>query len=191
MIAIIGHGPSMLDERYGAEIDTHTVIRQKRCEQTLEQPEQYGTRTDYIAGSLLIVDLLPKIGKVWGLSDSRFDECDIDHSCTVLKGTCRAWNKLYRERRTPYTPPEKGVVSYYSPLGHKHLSAGFHTILYACAILGDDIILYGFDSMKSGEFTWSVTRGPTWTRYPDHNWQTERDMIPLVEQVYGVKVTFR
>ena len=69
-VAIVGHGPSLLEQEYGAEIDEHIVVRQKRCEKTLEQPEQYGTRTDYIAGSLLIVDDFPKIGESWGLAHS-------------------------------------------------------------------------------------------------------------------------
>ena len=172
-VAIVGHGPSLLEQEYGAEIDEHIVVRQKRCEKTLEKPDQYGTRTDYICGSHLVD--LPKIGEAWPFDKHTFLE----------------WNKTYRQRRTPYTPPKKGVVVYFSPLGHDHLSTGFHTLLYACEVLGKDIVLYGFDSMKTGEFTWSVTRGPMWTTYPDHNWETERDMIPLVEQAYGLKVSFR
>jgi len=71
------------------------------------------------------------------------------------------------------------------------LSAGFHTILYACQFLKPETItLAGFDNVESGGFTWSITRGPKWDKYPDHRWDMEHDLIGDVEREFGVEVKF-
>ena len=191
----------MLQEYYGAEIDDCVVVRMKDCRKTLGLPKQYGTRTDYMSASLGTAKDLPRIVpdcKYWAFVDSRMDEVSekfINHQsetvpCTILKGLCDEWNAAYRVRRTPYDAP-KGI-RIYDPLGHPHVSAGFHTILYAAELLEPEkIVLYGFDSMKAGAFTWSVTRGPAWLQYPDHHWQVEHDMIPLVEKSFDVEIEYR
>jgi hypothetical protein len=71
------------------------------------------------------------------------------------------------------------------------LSAGFHTILYTCRFLKPETItLAGFDNLESGGFTWSITRGPKWDKYPDHRWDMEHDLIGDVEREFGVEFKY-
>ena len=202
MVAIIGHGPSMLEHEYGAEIDEHaTVIRMKRCEETLKHPEQYGTKTDIVCGSYTIALMLPQHmpkNEYWAFLDSRHD--DLPWSvvgrmveavpCKILPELCFTWNTIYRALRTPYDTPE-GVQAF-TPLGHNHMSAGLHTLLYACEVLKPrEITLYGFDNIKTGSQGWSITRGPDWNKYPDHRWDVEHQMIPMIEKEFDVEVVFK
>jgi len=189
----------MLEHNWGALIDSHDiVIRQKRCSETLKDPEHFGTKTDYVCGSLTIAEHLPKDMpgfEYWAFVDSRHEHVtkrDLDTisksvPCTILKGLCDTWNALYRDQREPFELPLN--VRKWGTNGHPHLSAGFHTILYACSILEPkEITLVGFDNLTSGTFTWSVTRGPEWRQYPDHNWRTEYKMLPDVEEIFEVKI---
>lgn len=200
-VSLVGHGPSLLSQQRGRTIDKHDfVVRQKRCSETLKYPDQYGARTDFVCGSFTIANLLPADVpgcEYWVFVDSRHAHLPDSAlrateqavPCTILKNVCDTWNGLYRERRTPYTRPNG--MQEFDPLGHPHLSAGFHTILYTCAILKPDSIdLFGFDNMESGSFTWSVTRGPEWDKYPDHRWDIEHRMVPEVAEHYGVEIRF-
>ena len=68
------------------------------------------------------------------------------------------------------------------------MSAGLHAILYACHLGYREIVLFGFDNVASGGFTWSVTRGPEWNQYPDHRWDIEREMVKLIGSEYGASI---
>jgi hypothetical protein len=82
-------------------------------------------------------------------------------------------------------------VQEFDPLGHPHLSAGFHAILYACRFLKPSkVVLAGFDNIESGSFTWSITRGPDWGKYPDHRWDIEHDLLLDIGDEFGVEVSF-
>ena len=202
MVAIIGHGPSMLEHEYGAEIDEHaTVIRMKRSSETLKYPESYGTKTDIACGSYTIAPALPSHypkAEYWAFVDSRHDELPAhiisrmveSVPCVILPILCKRWNNAYRSLRTPYETPDG--VERFDPLGHPHMSAGLHTLIYACEILKPrEITLYGFDNIKNGSQGWSITRGPDWNKYPDHNWPVEHQMIPMIEDEFGVEVKFK
>ena len=198
---IVGHGPSMLEAKHGEFIDSHdVVIRQKRCSETLKHPEQFGTKTDIVCGSFTIApamkDDMPG-NEYWVFMDSRHQKFPVSSyewvaenmPCTILKPLCDEWNARYRQYRTPYEMPVG--MQEFTPIGHDHLSAGFHTILYACEILHPDVIdLVGFDNIASGEFTWSVTRGPDYGKYPDHRWDIECEMIRDVETSYATRCNF-
>ncbi len=110
----------------------------------------------------------------------------------IDRKVCDRWNKFYRAQRKSFTMhhgQERKDTS--DNMGHTHMSAGLHTLVYACHFLRPErITLAGFDNVQSGGFTWSVTRGPDWHKYPDHNWATEREMIPYIEDHYQVQVGF-
>jgi len=186
-----------LQRREGDRIDSHDfVVRQKRCQETLKHPEIYGTRKDAVCGSWTIAQQLPDVGagEVWVFLDSRHanvsdEEIERAKFARIDRGLCDYWNRLYRMRRKPYTKPP-GVVGD-GPEGHPHLSAGFHSIIYAAHFLKPKtIVLAGFDNIQSGSFTWSITRGPEWNRYPDHNWPTEHEMLGDIRKEFGVEVGF-
>ena len=196
----MGHGPSLLGRREGSRIDSFgVVVRQKRCQETLKHPDRYGTRVDAVCGSWTIASELPAVGagEIWVFLDSRHSgvtkrEVDLMQErlpCKIDADLCDFWNRLYRVKRTPYERP--AGTREFDALGHPHLSAGFHTILYACQFLKPETItLAGFDNVESGGFTWSITRGPKWDKYPDHRFDIEHEMLKDVSGEFGVKIEF-
>jgi hypothetical protein len=201
---IVGHGPSIFGEKMGVEIDGFdVVIRQKRCQETLKHPDYYGTRTDVVSGSWTIAKGLRGIpaNEYWVFLDSRHNEVtegQIDAMrahfeparCVIDEPLCSTWNEAYRALRTPYTLGEqmerKGTSD---DRGHTHMSAGLHTLIYACSQY-DEVVLVGCDNLASGKFTWSVTRGPDWQKYPDHRWDIEHKMIPTIANHFDTKIGY-
>lgn len=199
-VAIVGHGPSMLEAQHGPAINAHDkVVRLKRCSETLDAPLRFGSRTDFVCGSYTIAMQLCRDMPgylYWVFLDSRHGNATAAEvlntseyvPAMILPVLCAIWNRRYREMREPYPCPE-GVKSFGDPLGHPHMSAGLHAILYAGWILRPEkITLYGFDNVREGRFTWSVTRGREWDRYPDHNWPTEHRMVPMIAEKFGVEI---
>jgi hypothetical protein len=207
-VVIVGHGPSLLAGKLGKEIDAHdVVVRLKRCQETLIYPETYGAKTDYLAGSFNIASQLPQVTTpskgFWVFLDSRHGDVTDDQilnlrrymertAPTVIdKGLCERWQEIYREMREPSTCDKRQVRGNYSDtdLGHNHMSQGAMAIIHAAALLNpESITLAGFDNIVTGGFTWSVTRGPDWDKYPDHNWETENRLVERVMEEYCVPI---
>lgn len=196
---IVGHGPSLLEKRAGAEIDSHDfVVRLKRSKDLLRYPEIYGARADAVCGSWTIRRELADVAPlVWVFMDSRHDSvpdeeverAEMEIPCRIERELCRYWNRVYRAMRTPYEMPNG--MQQFDPLGHPHMSAGMHAIVYAAAILPcERITLAGFDNIETGTFTWSVTRGPDWMQYPDHRWDVEHELIKQVSDEFDVEIAF-
>jgi len=203
---IVGHGPSMLAEEMGAEIDKFDyVIRMKRCHETLKQPEHYGTKTTHIGASLGImggVIDIPVENEYWGFMDSRhYNNMETLDSVKRLMHNrelpfhvdpplCKMWDEAFMmQRKHPVVYDKMKPSVHGDDLGEKHTSQGFKAIVYAATRLDiDELVLIGFDNLYSGEFTWSVTRGPDWKQYPIHDWAVEHQMIPMVENTYNLKI---
>lgn len=190
---IVGHGPSIMAEPMGKLIDEFdAVIRLKRCQETLKHPDHFGSRTDILGGSLTIAGALREIeaNEYWVFVDSRHSDIDesvinnvphiFQQPCTLDKALCDSWDELYRSKRD-----EMGGQ------GHDHTSQGFKAIIYAMQYLKpDELILVGFDNIYTGDFTWSITRGPEWRHYPNHRWDVEHALIADVEKAYNTKIGF-
>jgi len=208
-VIICGHGPSMLMEEMGAEIDGfETVVRLKRCQETLEHPQYYGTKTDIVGGSWNIVQQLKGIGEAtryWGFIDSRHPNINDNHvkameglfepyefQCSLEQ--CRYWDDIYRSSRNAVTEwPSQVKQGKHSDevFGHNHLSQGLKALIYVGHFLKPKTVtLAGFDNVYSGQFTWSITRGPEWQQYPDHHWETEMKMVETIADYYGMQVEF-
>lgn len=199
---IVGHGPSVLMEPMGELIDAYDfVVRMKRCQETLKHPQHYGTRTDAVCGSWTIAAELKRIdaGEYWIFLDSRHDDVN-DYQIERMaehfaprpmlldREICATWNARYRDARTPFELHDQMETKRTSDdLGHTHMSAGLHALIYACRRFGE-VHLVGFDNVMSGDFTWSVTRGPQWDKYPDHRWDVEREMVGRIANEYGALV---
>ncbi len=200
MIAIIGHGPSMLNSGLGDKINSYdTVIRQKYAggELIKKFPNDFGKKVSYICGSWTIRNsLFWHSAPVWVFCDSRHENIELSGSepFTILLRECNYWNNIYRNlRSSEYARHEKMTVhKTSSDIGHNHMSCGLHTIIYACHILRPKAItLFGFDNLKTGQFTWSLTRGQQWSEYPDHRWDTENIMLKEISKYYDVEFNFK
>lgn len=199
-VAIIGHGPSMLLEKRGSFIDSFDfVIRQKlRGLQLMkEHPLFFGIKTNAVSGSVGQYRAInyPNAER-WVFIDSRYENTNISNlvGARIAKDFCNEWNQKFRDKRTKYFRPDERIVSCKSSdsFGHRHLSSGFHTILYACKLLNPQkITLFGFDSLQNGDFTWSLTRGESWNQYPDHRWDVESLMIEDVKEYFQVNIEFK
>jgi hypothetical protein len=207
-VCIVGHGPSLQRERRGPEIDEFDkVIRQKRSETLLEHPEHYGTRTDIACYSLKLIQLghiQLKADEYWSFVDSRFSKVKAETfeilkkkfekkygaPLRIDKDICDFWNETYREMRTPFTRhPQQSATPYSDDLGHLHMSAGLHTLVSACYFLRPkEIVLAGYDSVVSGDWTWSAARGEKWNAYADHRFDVEHEMLPIIASTYDVEI---
>jgi len=204
----VGHGPSLLQKTQGKEIDAHDiVIRQKRSERlTQHYPEIYGTKIDALCCSWKLVDYITEYEapEYWAFIDSRFEnleDAEIESAIKrfsddnlVLKvdrALCDEWNETYRGMRTPFSLFPQMVSSPSSDaLGHRHMSAGLHTLLYAVKFLKpDEVTLAGYDNVISGTWTWSVARGESWAKYPDHRFDVEHQMLPLISDSFNVEIS--
>jgi len=201
---IVGHGPSLLQKQLGSQIDRFDfVVRQKRCGETLKYPAQFGSKVDAVCGSFTIAMGLPqdvKAPQYWVFMDSRHHAVPAEQveqlrravPCIILRERCDYWNQRYRDMRQAFAMnPAQERKKTSDDLGHTHMSAGLHALIYACELLKPSkIVLAGFDNVQSGGFTWSISRGPDWKQYPDHNWATEHRMVPVIADHYGVEVAF-
>lgn len=201
-IAIVGHGPSMANSFFGTTIDSYnTVIRQKAVSSELVKyhSKDFGQKTDIVCGSYTIREALfwHPSAKVWVFIDSRHSDLvnlDKSNKFLLLPEFCNHWNNIYRSLRSSNFIKNSKMSNYStsSSIGHNHMSCGLHTILYACEILKPKkLTLFGFDNIKNGEFTWSLTRGKEWNQYPDHRWDTENIMVNTISKEYSVEMEFK
>ena len=195
-IVIVGHGPSMLEYEWKDKIDSFDyVIRQKRIgmEMVKQNPNNFGTKTDILCGSATIREQLVADCEKWVFFDSRHTGWNPEAmgDYRMNKPLCDIWNGLYRSMRTKWAAEDSRVVSGRTSddKGHTHMSAGLHTIIYTCVFLKPkEITLVGFDNVKTGDFTWSVTRGQDWKGYPDHRWDIENKMLNYISTMYDVTI---
>lgn len=198
-VAIIGHGPSLLDAERGQEIDAHDVVVRMKTSAVLPQKFGHlvGERADVVCASMRVIyqalNVWGSQPDFWAFHDTRtFGEPPpvvMDYNIKTDEALCQRWVKEYRCMRemTEIDRAQARHETLSDDLGHKHCSAGMFSVIFACDFLKpSEITLYGFDNIRNGGFTWSLTRGPDWSRYPDHNWQTEARMLPVVLSHYGL-----
>jgi hypothetical protein len=158
-----------------------------------KRPKHFGSKIDFLCGSATIRDKLIADCEKWIFFDSRHKGWCPENmgDYRMNKPLCDLWNGLYRTMRTDWTNEDHRIVSSRTSdsKGHTHMSAGLHTIIYTCVFLKPDkISLVGFDNVRSGSFTWSVTRGEDWKGYPDHRWDIENKMLNYITTMYGVEI---
>lgn len=194
-IALVGHGPSMLHMQAGKHIDEHDiVIRFKWHRQLTEDPARFGNRTDIVCCSLKVAPAVqqhwPDVQQFFVFSDSRTQDIGQERlqsiansfgqkTVAIDKPLCDFWDAHYRRLRDEMGGP-----------GHDHTSAGTHCLMYVGKYLAPcQVTLFGFDSVVSGQWDWSVTRGPDWEHYPDHRFDVENRMLPDLAAVYQMMIT--
>lgn len=202
-VAIVGHGPSLLKREAGAEIDGHDcVVRLKRSAHLMQRPNIFGGLVDVVACSGAIAGAMrkewPEVSRFWVFADSRnFGQGVEEAVAEQLPGgycneaLCKRWVDEYVALRdaTPTDPRQQSHARCSDDLGHLHCSAGTFALIYALHVIQpEEVTLYGFDNVRSGTFDWSLTRGPAWDKYPDHNWEAESRLIPRICNAYGYRL---
>ena len=192
-IAVVGHGPSLTTRAYGRSIDNHDlVVRMKWHAQLTDHPEIWGTKTDIVCGSLGISEKLPSLWpdvvKWIVFTDSRtngYSEAEIERKMLKISHgkvmvdhkLCKYWDAKYRTKC--------GIND------EQHTSSGFHALIYLAKYYSPCVLdLYGFDSMSTKKWRYSVTRGPDWDRYPNHRFDIENAMLDELCLLYNIRIQF-
>jgi hypothetical protein len=189
-VSIVGHGPSLLRrDDAGWHIDSADfVVRMKATGYQLMRglPASAGSKVTHWGGSYTIAPTIRHLAHLsgtpaWVWVDSRHEGLPLLTSGLIVdKELCDEWDAKYRTIMEQH--PTEGQ--------HRHTSQGTKAILYAAKFLAPTSIhCYGFDNLSSGKPGWSLTRGQGW-KYPDHNWQAERELITAIERAFGVEVHF-
>ena len=203
-VIIVSHGPSLIKEPQGDYIDSFEfVVRQKViAEELLKRPEYFGSKTDAIVGSWNQAPWMSNEFERWVFIDSRFDHLEDDaifemcetYGVKIDKAVCDKWNARFRKQRTaPFRTLPDGMTTTTASdeYGHRHMSSGLHALLYTCHFLRPKAVtLIGYDNVQSGNFTWSLARGPDWKQYPDHLWWLEHKMVPQIAREYRVQINY-
>lgn len=191
-IAVVGHGPGIMNAPFGEFIDSHDiVVRMKWHRHLVERPEYFGSRTDVVFSSLVVAPRLlrewPDVKNFGVFYDSRTYDMPKEKVAAIRElftkanlfldhDLCRFWDDRYLERLGESE-------------GEPHTSTGFHVLPYLGKYFNPcTVTLFGFDSLASGEWTWSLTRGPDWDKYPKHRFDIENAMLPELETVYNMKI---
>ena len=201
-ICIVGHGPSMLQNRYGDWIDSHdVVVRLKEHRHLMVMPEHFGTKRTVHAYSLI---LAPKFYQAysciqWIIPDTRNNpdarrRAESDYPDAIIKNKLLGdWNEQYRHNREKILLDRRQVTTTLGgEYGHNHMSQGLAAICYALkAYFPKELSLPGFDNLLSGEFNPSLALRPwdkTGNEYPDHNWPAERKTLYQMLEHYGTEI---
>lgn len=200
-ICIVGHGPSLLENKLDKWIDSHDeVIRLKEHRHLMDKPEHFGTKRTVHGYSLVLAPKFYQMFpcKQWIFPDPRNSPQEIDKArsqyplAEYLPQFLEFWHDEYRKirERPDLSPIQKPHGQLSDELGHRHFSQGMAAIVYAIAIFDDakEISLAGFDNVQSGTFTTSLANrpyDPTGQNYPDHNWLAEARLLKRLATIYN------
>jgi len=181
MICIVGHGPSLLGARKGAQIDSHKVVRLKQgWKQCVENPQDYGTRSDYLMtstetlGCFVNGGLHDFKGDYWAYP--KYGWFDEEIICKIEKLLGVLWIPLNYINRANW--------EFKKTASHPNVSLGMAAILYAVALKPEKIALAGFDTLLDPELEFS--RNPDIPRtgvgdYPNHDWKAENVLLKQLQ----------
>ena len=185
-ICIVGHGPSLKGAGLGKQIDSHDKVVRLKGSHTVLWTNDYGSRTDALCASTEIMGVFFKqeAEEYWAYPKNG----DYDRRTAIM-----ALEKLQK----PIMIPLKFVNhwnTYFRQMGAKHpnVSTGMGAVLIAIhRWRPEKIVLAGFDTLMNPETEFSrhdsIPRsgfGP----YPNHDWEKENKLIPILEQTYNLKI---
>ena len=184
-LAIVGHGPSMNGSRLGGLIDRHEEVCRVNPGAIPEAGQDYGTKTNIVAGRIDRADIYRESGEFWGVG-----------TAVIGLAEKREWKKL-----AEYTKARAGVVFVPSEAllrwaerfremrdqeKAKCISNGAAAIVCALERGYRTIRLYGFDSVKAGNNDADDAR----SLKANHDWAAEREILGEIAEAYGANIKF-
>ena len=180
-VCIVGHGPSLKGAGFGAAIDSHDkVVRLKNCSALLENPGDYGRKTDVMFSTTEVCYHLHKVVAEEYWCFPKYDAYNADlidqlrkrvngSRVRVLTEQSRIWNKLFRD------------------MGGKHpnVSTGMAAIISVCEILNPrKLNLAGFDILFNPKLEYVSTVPSPFnnggTKDTGHDWESESQLLQFV-----------
>lgn len=185
-VIIVGHGPSLLQGCKGEAIDLFDAVVRLKWGQSgrKDAPKYFGTRMDYLCSTMRTNYNYTglEMKEFWGFENER---CGRNIYSIAKKWepvpviieyeAMNYWIDIYKKLRT------KGVP---------HFSTGLAAIIMACVRLKPKVLaLVGFDNVVSGRMdNFDTVFRPYGGDFPDHQWDVEHDMVPLITKHYGAKL---
>ena len=188
-VAIVGHGPSLLNAKKGKEIDSFDKVVRLKGSNTVIGTEDFGNKVDALVASTEIMGTFFKMDapEYWAYPKKGvFDEKSfainmgrLEKPVLLAWHTCNFWNEHFRRM------PKKTT-------NHGNVSTGMAAIIIAAfKWRPEEIKLFGFDTLMNPKIPFARHGGiprSGFGDFPDHDWQREHDLLKKLENVYNTKI---
>lgn len=168
--------------RWGKFIDKHEVVRMKDFgpqSWQRKRPEDYGTRLDFWCCS---TEIMPEW---WTEKLAR------EYWAQPKKGFWNPENERVVRSRGIAPQIDLDLFQRWNQVHcaitdkHRNYSLGVHCIIKVCE-RGEVPLLVGFDNLLDPERPYLKANKGSWKS--NHDWIAERQMLPVIEKNYGVRV---
>lgn len=178
VVAIVGHGASLVGAGRGREIDQFPVVRLKRCHQLLGTTD-YGSRVDYACATRKHIEQMTDMNakEYWLYPKSEADLKAWGGSMAVRIGQCCwRWQEMFREFA------KEGFNC--AP----HFTTGFAALIMALEWLSPaKVYLAGFDNLLNpGQPYRNVLKD--WMVSTPHDLAVENRMLPMLMNHYQTEI---
>lgn len=185
-ICVVGHGPSLIDQKKGSAIDEFDlVIRLKGCGPLIrDHTEDYGTRVDALCMTTEVPGLVFDViaGQYWFYpKNGSYDEVRT-FDVVAKRGApfmipldlVNHWNKRFREEA-----------------GFPNVSTGIAAVIIAAHYYEPETIaLAGFDTVLDPSKSFERHPGIPRTGVGEikHDWKAEHELLSLIEKAYDTRI---
>ena len=176
--AIVGHGPKLLVNSLGYLIDQHDiVVRLKNgVDLSNENPINFGSKTDFVAASQLILSGEAPI--------EQYKEISGDKEFWVFNNREEVEHPPFLSRWVKYYNQVMGILT-----AAPYFSTGTAAVIMTCEYRSpDNISLFGFDAYLNPSAPYINAFGKVIKK--GHLWALERLLIEQVASHYGINIAF-
>ena len=180
----------------GCEIDKHEVVRMKMSKRLmLENPDDYGTRTDIAGGTTAVIygvmQLYPDCREYWAYIKAKnsesLDSRDNITSCARIIGGRIVKILVPREVHFKWL----GVYEKITPYDVRY-STGMGMLIIALENYAPkEVYLAGFDSILNPNTDWSSTlamKKYDWKKNPPHDFKSENILLGKLKDHYETEI---